>query len=71
MLVLTRYFGESIYLSDRETGEIIAEIKVLDIRGNYIDLGIEAPYKVLIDRRLPAKKKEKPSLMEEKILFDE
>ena len=44
MLILTRHHGESIDLLDRETGEIIATIRVMSVsaQGN-VRLGFEAP----------------------------
>ena len=44
MLILTRHHGEAIDLLDRETGEIIATIRVMSVsaQGN-VRLGFEAP----------------------------
>jgi carbon storage regulator len=44
MLVLTRKRGESIQIGDN------IEVKVLDIKGNYISIGVNAPRDVSIFR---------------------
>ena len=45
MLILSRKIGESIIIN----GGI--EIKVLDIQGNYMKLGIKAPKHIPVDRK--------------------
>jgi len=59
MLVLTRHEEESIdftidissYINiDKGQGDIPITIKVLDIKGSQVRLGIEAPDSVLINR---------------------
>jgi carbon storage regulator len=44
MLVLTRRLGESIVIDEK------VRISVLEVRGDRIRLGIEAPRHVLVDR---------------------
>ena len=45
MLVLTRKLNENILIGDQEI-----TIKILDIRGGRVRLGIEAPHDVVIRR---------------------
>lgn len=50
MLVLTRRTQETIILSNAQTGEEIAQLKILDVRGNQVRVGCVAPKWVQIDR---------------------
>lgn len=50
MLVLTRRAGEGVELTDRDTGEVIATVKVLFTRIGEATLGFEAPERVHILR---------------------
>ena len=45
MLVLTRHFGESIVIN----GNI--RLKVVEVKGDRVRLGIDAPPHVLVDRQ--------------------
>lgn len=48
MLVLTRRFGEKICISD-EKGTI-AEVMILEVRGNQVRIGVTADTSIAIDR---------------------
>ena len=50
MLVLSRNPNEVIVLSDRTTGEVIAQISNCGVQGNQVKLGIDAPASVIVDR---------------------
>ena len=54
MLVLMRKAGESIVIG----GNIV--VKVLDIQGKQVQLGVEAPKDITIERPEAAAKKSKP-----------
>lgn len=54
MLILTRKAGESIVIG----GNIV--VKVLDIQGKQVQLGVDAPRDVNIERPEAVEKKRKP-----------
>jgi len=47
MLILTRRIGETLVIGD---GDIKAEIMVMDIKGNQVRLGIDAPKEIPVHR---------------------
>jgi len=49
MLVLTRYPGESIIITSASGCRI--EISIIDVRGDKVRLGIEAPRSVTVHRK--------------------
>jgi carbon storage regulator len=50
MLVLTRRLNQSIMISDPRIGDDI-EITIVEIRGDQVRLGINAPRDVAVDRK--------------------
>jgi sRNA-binding carbon storage regulator CsrA len=50
MLILQRNPGEVIMLSDKETGEVIAEIRNCGVNGAKVKLGVSASHDVIVDR---------------------
>lgn len=50
MLIMTRKPGEVIVLSDRETGDVIAEIQNCGAQGSQVKIGVNAPQSVIVDR---------------------
>jgi len=50
MLILQRNPGEVIMLSDKETGEVIAEIRNCGVSGAKVKLGVSASDDVIVDR---------------------
>ena len=52
MLVLSRQKGESIVICDKEY-KVIAEITIVDVRGDKVRLGIE-----VLDKSIPVHRKE-------------
>ncbi|MEJ1966489.1 MAG: carbon storage regulator CsrA [Gammaproteobacteria bacterium] len=51
MLILTRRPGEKLHIGDDVT------LTVLQVRGNHVRIGIEAPRDVVVDREEVAKRK--------------
>lgn len=45
MLVLTRKSSQSIYINDTEI-----EVKILEVKGQYVRVGIEAPKTISVHR---------------------
>lgn len=45
MLVLTRRDGESLYIGNTEI-----QVKILDVKGNQVKIGVQAPKDVLVFR---------------------
>jgi len=50
MLVLTRRPGEVIVLSDKKTGDVIAEIRNCGVNGNQVKIGVNSDPAIIIDR---------------------
>ncbi len=50
MLTLQRLNGQKVFLTDRVTGELLAEIQIVDVSRGKVKMGIEAPAHVLIMR---------------------
>ena len=50
MLVLSRKINEDIILRDKGSGEFLGNIRIIDIRGNKVRLGFDAPDNVVIIR---------------------
>ena len=51
MLVLTRKLDQSISVGGLKAGEIAIEVKVIEIRGDQVRLGIVAPQDVEVHRK--------------------
>ncbi len=65
MLVLTRKSGESINVGDEIT------ITVLEVRGNHVRLGIQAPHSVIIHRKELYEKIKSENLMSSGLSVDD
>ena len=50
MLVLTRRVGESIMIGDPKKPEECIEVVVVEVRGDQVRLGVQAPRAVSVDR---------------------
>lgn len=50
MLVLTRKTDQSIIIGDPKSDATPIEVKITEIRGDQVKLGITAPSDVLVDR---------------------
>lgn len=50
MLILTRRANEAIVISDDKTGETLADIRILNVVGGQVRLGIDAPANIIVDR---------------------
>ncbi len=51
MLVLTRHLNQALTLGDPATPERTVIVTVVEIRGDQVRLGIQAPPDVVVDRK--------------------
>lgn len=51
MLNITRYVDEWVELRDRDSGRHLGSVKIVEVRGDRVRLGFEAPPDVWIYRR--------------------
>lgn len=51
MLVLTRKLGQSITIGDPTSPEAAIEVKITEIKGDQVHLGIQAPKDVAVHRK--------------------
>ena len=50
MLVLTRRLDQSIMIGDPKTPEECIEVQVVEVRGDQVRVGVQAPRAVAVDR---------------------
>ena len=51
MLVLTRRLDQSIMIGDPKTPEECIEVQVVEVRGDQVRIGVQAPRSVSVDRK--------------------
>lgn len=56
MLVLTRKLNQSIVLTDKRTGQKV-EVFLVEVRGDQVRLGFDAPPHIVVDRSEIAERK--------------